>query len=61
TGVPSRQRWRAGLDQNPVRVQIIIREGASSRDPQVSIIPPHEMLICSNPLCDMPIYRNVLV
>ncbi|MCJ0901730.1 hypothetical protein MTX38_32120, partial [Rhodococcus sp. ARC_M13] len=55
TGVPSRQRWRAGLDQNPVRVQIIIREGASSRDPQVSIIPPWTLsnlvTVIGAPLC----------
>ncbi|WP_228803120.1 hypothetical protein, partial [Nocardia farcinica] len=38
TGVPSRQRANAGLDQNPVTSSIIFREGAPSRDPQVLII-----------------------
>ena len=36
--MPSRQRANAGLDQIPVTSSIIIREGASSRDPQVLII-----------------------
>ncbi|WP_228802978.1 hypothetical protein, partial [Nocardia farcinica] len=40
TGVPSRQRANAGLDQNPVTSSIIFREGAPSRDPQVLIIAP---------------------
>jgi len=40
-GVPSRQRANTGLDQIPVTSSIIIREGASSRDPQVLIIAPH--------------------
>ncbi|MCB8914085.1 hypothetical protein KUG88_28735 [Rhodococcus rhodochrous] len=40
TGVPSRQRANAGLDQSPVSSKIIIREGAPSRDPQVLIIAP---------------------
>nr|WP_229568538.1 MULTISPECIES: hypothetical protein [Rhodococcus] len=38
TVVPSRQRANAGLDQNSDSVQIIFREGAPSRDPQVLII-----------------------
>ncbi|WP_228801763.1 hypothetical protein, partial [Nocardia puris] len=46
TGVPSRQRANAGLDQNPVTSSIIFREGAPSRDPQVLIIaPPFEIAI----------------
>nr|WP_235367041.1 helix-turn-helix transcriptional regulator [Rhodococcus sp. Chr-9] len=36
--MPSRQRWRAGLDQNSGSLQIIFREGTPSRDPQVLII-----------------------
>ncbi|WP_228803126.1 hypothetical protein, partial [Nocardia farcinica] len=42
TGVPSRQRANAGLDQNPVTSSIIFREGAPSRDPQVLIIAPDQ-------------------
>ncbi|MFE4498513.1 ATP-binding cassette domain-containing protein [Rhodococcus sp. NPDC056743] len=30
--LPSRQRWRAGFDQNSDSLQIIVREGTSSRD-----------------------------
>ncbi|WP_280496568.1 hypothetical protein, partial [Nocardia farcinica] len=43
TGVPSRQRANAGLDQNPVTSSIIFREGAPSRDPQVLIIAPRDV------------------
>ncbi|WP_228798748.1 hypothetical protein, partial [Nocardia cyriacigeorgica] len=49
TGVPSRQRANAGLDQNPVTSSIIFREGAPSRDPQV--------LIIAHPLCRHQLYR----
>ncbi|WP_280496816.1 TIGR02391 family protein, partial [Nocardia farcinica] len=45
TGVPSRQRANAGLDQNPVTSSIIFREGAPSRDPQVLIIAPGRGMI----------------
>ncbi|UHJ55241.1 hypothetical protein LT337_29415 [Mycolicibacterium fortuitum] len=38
TGVPSRQRANAGLDQNSDSLQIIFREGTPARDPQVLII-----------------------
>lgn len=38
TGVPSRQRWRAGLDQSCDTCSIIIREGTPSRDLQILII-----------------------
>jgi hypothetical protein len=38
TGVPSRQRWRVGLDQSCDTCSIIIREGTPSQDPQILII-----------------------
>ncbi|WP_228839459.1 hypothetical protein, partial [Nocardia farcinica] len=53
TGVPSRQRANAGLDQNPVTSSIIFREGAPSRDPQVLIIArsPHHRVMAILAVC----------
>ncbi|WP_228803005.1 hypothetical protein, partial [Nocardia farcinica] len=55
TGVPSRQRANAGLDQNPVTSSIIFREGAPSRDPQVLIIAPVLFSVIPTPSASQPV------